>query len=155
MMITYGCACPPPLPPPHSQGRCPRPGWSSPGSPSGLPLTVASHVASGNPPGLWPSHVLWKTLWMEQSTVTVKLWQTLMLIIRKDAFFGWQWPIISYPSGRYINTREISDWQQDSRKFNTYPLNTPKTKLRTKKDPKMTRLTKYTHGSSKPIASFI
>jgi len=37
----------------------------------------------------------------------------------------------------------------------SYPLNTPKTRLRTKKEPKITRLTKYTHGSSKPIASFI
>lgn len=37
----------------------------------------------------------------------------------------------------------------------TYPLNTPNTRLRTKKDPKMTRLTKQTQGSSKPMASFI
>lgn len=36
-----------------------------------------------------------------------------------------------------------------------YPLNTPKTRFSTKKEPKITRLTKYTHGSSKPIASFI
>lgn len=41
------------------------------------------------------------------------------------------------------------------REDGAYPLNTPKTRLRTKKEPKITRLTKYTHGSSKPMASFI
>lgn len=41
------------------------------------------------------------------------------------------------------------------REEGAYPLNTPKTRLSTKKEPKITRLTKYTHGSSKPIASFI
>lgn len=33
-------------------------------------------------------------------------------------------------------------------KLAAYPLNTPRTRFRTKKDPKMTRLTKYTHGNS-------
>lgn len=37
----------------------------------------------------------------------------------------------------------------------SYPLRTPSTRLRTKKDPKMTRLTKYTQGSSYPMASCI
>lgn len=36
-----------------------------------------------------------------------------------------------------------------------HPLKTPRTRFRTKKEPKMTKLTKYTHGSSRPIASFI
>lgn len=36
-----------------------------------------------------------------------------------------------------------------------YPLKTPRTRFSTKKDPKMTRLTKYTQGNSNPIASFI
>lgn len=61
--MTYGCVCPHPLPPPHSRGRCPQPGWSSPGNPSGLPLTAASPVASGNLPEPWPSRALWRTLW--------------------------------------------------------------------------------------------
>ena len=50
------------------------------------------------------------------------------------------------PKGRRLQTQ---------REEGAYPLNTPKTRLRTKKEPKITRLTKYTHGSSKPIASFI
>lgn len=37
----------------------------------------------------------------------------------------------------------------------SHPLRTPSTRLRTKKDPKMTRLTKYTQGSSYPMASCI
>lgn len=37
----------------------------------------------------------------------------------------------------------------------TDPLRTPRTRLRTKKEPKITKLTKYTHGSSNPMASFI
>ena len=37
----------------------------------------------------------------------------------------------------------------------TYPLSTPRTKLRTKKDPQMIRVTKYTHGQEFPTASFI
>lgn len=36
-----------------------------------------------------------------------------------------------------------------------HPLNTPRTRFKTKKEPKMTKLTKYTQGSSNPIASFI
>lgn len=35
-----------------------------------------------------------------------------------------------------------------------YPLRTPRTRLRTKNEPRMIRLTKYTHGHSHPIASF-
>lgn len=56
--------------------------------------------------------------------------------------------------------REPAAWNQAEglclqREEDAYPLNTPKTRLRTKKEPKITRLTKYTHGSSRPIASFI
>lgn len=51
------------------------------------------------------------------------------------------------------------NWIQDSafmmKKVYAYPLNTPRTRFSTKNDPKMTRLTKYTHGNSNPIASFI
>lgn len=35
-----------------------------------------------------------------------------------------------------------------------YPLRTPRTRLRTKNEPRMIRLTKYTQGHSHPIASF-
>lgn len=117
IQVTYGYACLPLLPPPRSQGRCPQPGWSSPGSPSGLPLIAASHVASGNLPEPWPSHALWKTLWMGKSIMTVK---PALLVYSFDC----------HNNGTAQN------------KLKTYPLNTPRTKLRTKKDPKMTRLTK-------------
>ena len=37
----------------------------------------------------------------------------------------------------------------------TYPLRTPRTKLSTKKDPQIMRVTKYNQGQELPTASFI
>ena len=37
----------------------------------------------------------------------------------------------------------------------TYPLRTPRTRLSTKNDPMMIRLTKYSHGNPFPTESFI
>lgn len=50
----------------------------------------------------------------------------------------------SYRMGKNIHDTIYGQKTAESkqRHSQTYPLNTPKTKLRTKKDPKMTRLTK-------------
>ena len=42
-----------------------------------------------------------------------------------------------------------------TRSNGTYPLRTPRTRLRTKKDPQIMRVTKYNHGQELPTASLI
>lgn len=55
-------------------------------------------------------------------------------------------------------TRSATSHMVAAKEYNkdptAYPLRTPRTRLRTKNEPRMIRLTKYTHGHSHPIASF-
>lgn len=128
IQTTHGCVCPPRLPLPHSLGRCLPPGWSSQGNPSGLPLTAVSHAASGNRPEPWPSRALWKTLWTGENIQTVKA----------SPDYTEQKALVPDKNGK----KNVNILSHTAQSTPAYPLNTPKTRLRTKKDPKMTRLTK-------------
>lgn len=61
-------------------------------------------------------------------------------------------------SGEQLGARQGCPPGGSERMCNTdataYPLRTPRTRLRTKNEPRMIRLTKYTQGHSHPIASF-
>lgn len=109
-----------------------------------MPLTHLAHLTQGLTRKRSP---VWSD-WQNKSTAFPIQWRR------------WPTEAKSSPSTNMDKNRGPSASEQAQglclqREDGAYPLNTPKTRLRTKKEPKITRLTKYTHGSSKPMASFI